>query len=181
MDGLASLLAEAYQARPAMLAVDLMKLIYQRVFGPGHLIQDRASSLAYLEAEWPGAQGHPGDCLLEPIGLGFARLNLAVARQAGLALPLVHDAFLLSAAQLVGSAQAYAQETAVLTALCQAGRLPFPAAQVDDLLAAWQQGGQRPFSHSQAYRLAYRPAYRVLNQAGVQLLGLDHDGADMSH
>lgn len=165
LDALAGEMAEALRrllrahARrwPLWGLEDMMKLLYQREFGPGHLIADEGASLRRLEAEWRSAAPDPALPLLEDIGGGFERLHIAAARAAGLDAGRVHACFLRSADQPRGSAAGFEHSAAALTEA-----LGVPAGRVEAFLRDWRAQGCPPFSHSAAYRAAYRPAYRVV-------------------
>mgnify|MGYP001517827623 CR=1 FL=1 len=58
------------------------------------------------------------------------------------------------------------QRLDVLRALAREGRLPFGRAAAERYLMDYAAQGYPPLSHSQAYRAAYRPAYRVV-EAGL--------------
>lgn len=69
---------QRHKARyPQATAVDLVKLVYQSEFGPGHFITDEGASLARLEEECRSLQTDGvEDELFEPIGRGLVRLHL---------------------------------------------------------------------------------------------------------
>ena len=84
---------------PAMTAQDILKLLYQHSFGGGHLIRNREEMTARLREEYLAARPVEGLPLFEPLGGGWARLNLAPARQAGLSAGLIGRMFWASARQ----------------------------------------------------------------------------------
>lgn len=152
----------AFIARyPVSEPQDLMKLLYQREFGCGHMVSDEARCLKMLEAEYQTAAR--GETLLEDIGGGYSRLYLGSARDAGYAPGLLSRVFFLSAQKKSG-------DGARFLALADALKNHFDPGAVDALKQEAAASGFAPFSHSETYRAAYRPAYRVILTAYGALL-----------
>ena len=135
-----------------MQPVDMMKLIYQRVFGCGHLVTDFDKCLAYVNAEYAACA--PGETLLEPLGNGFSRLYLGNAREMGVSARHIARLFFLSAAPC-GTKEEFLAEAEKLMQYAD-------AAAIDALIAQSKASDFAPFSHSAIYREAYHPAYRVI-------------------
>ena len=140
---------------------DMMKLLYQREFGCGHMVVDEARCLAMLTSEYGAAAR--GETLLEDIGGGYARLYLGNARDEHYAPELLSRVFFLSAQQKGG-------DGAHFLACADALKDYFDPAAVDVLKREALDSGFAPFSHSEKYRAAYRPAYRVILSAYGALL-----------
>ncbi len=152
---------KAHAARyPLMTPQDAVKLCYQAEFGGGHLIWDRAQSLARLREEALAAapQGAP---LFESIGCGLMRVHLG-SRAKLPSLETINGAFAHSAAAVQGSSDGFAARLDLLTSLCAQTFMPFGAESLAVYLADYRAMGCPMVSHSQAYRDAYAPAYRVL-------------------
>ncbi len=134
---------------PLMAPQDAVKLIYQRAFGPGHLIESREGALVALREE---ALRIPKDAsipLFEAIGGGLVRMQLASPD-----FPRLKTAagmFFASASHRPGDD--FQKE---LGALVEAWPESAP------YVARYRAKGYPPISHSDAYRAAYRPAYRVV-------------------
>jgi uridine kinase len=134
---------------PLMEPQDAVKLIYQRAFGPGHLIKTRASALEALAAEASHVQKDPGAALFEPLGAGLARLNLSAE---GLpSLGTVAGMFFATAARAPRT-----DFQGELDALCAVWPECAP------FVALYRSQNCPPISHSAAYRAAYRPSYRLV-------------------
>jgi len=155
-------LKSQFAAYPESEAQDMLKLIYQNEFGAGHLLTDLARAKNFLEQEYSGLQEFCGHILHENIGGGQARLHLR-ALKTGISLDTFFRIFEISASSLRGCEHGYLQKAEALKGLCIDGMLPFDAAEIDSIIKNWQAGGSRPFRHSEAYRQAYSPAYRVVD------------------
>ena len=150
---------------PQMTPQDAVKLLYQSAFGPGHLIRDEGYARRRLAEEL--AQTAPCDGpLLEEIGGGYARLHLAAAKAEGMAETEIFAAFFRAANRQTPGKAAFEQELSLLEGLAAAGKTPFSAEALADYLARYRADGCPMVSHSEIYRNAYRPAYRVVLTEG---------------
>lgn len=147
---------------PKMEPTDAVKLLYQSEFGGGHLISDENACLRRLEQEYTGILPLPGCPLAEDIGGGIVRIHLAALGEYTLA-DLGRD-FLRSAALQRGSMERFRGKLVLLTELTAAGEMPFSSQALAAYLAAYEDAGFPPVSHSEAYRNAYHPAYRVVRR-----------------
>ena len=141
---------------------DILKLIFQGEFGPGHLIQDEAKSKRYIEEEYTSISNAESSEYIEDIGFGFCRLHLCAIDKPGLSVDTLHRLFMLSALSVSGNNQSFLQKTETVKELCIDGTLPFSLEKLDAVINAWQKGGYHPFRHSEAFREAYCPAYRII-------------------
>ena len=69
-------------------------------------------------------------------------------------------------------AAALEEKLACLLALAREGRLPFPYGEAAQAVQAWRNAGFPACHHSEEFRRAYAPAYRVIRRAHVWLLPL---------
>ena len=153
--------AEKY---PLMEPADAVKLLYQSEFGGGHLIKDPASCLNYLHQEYRTTPQTHNIPLTEEIGNGFVRVHLAALKEHDLSVAELGEIFLLSAAHLHGNVASFREKLSVLTKLTQHGNMPFSADALASYLKKYEQAGFPPVSHSEVYRSAYHPSYRVVSK-----------------
>ena len=154
---------------PLMEPTDVVKLLYQNEFGGGHLISDPARSLAYLRQEWESLSGEKSNQedmpLLEDIGGGLCRLHLAPAKAGGFYTPeQINDWFVRSAAAHRGSQDRFLATLDWLEEKAEIFPFRFSKEALQTYLAAYREAGCPLVSHSETYRRAYRPAYRVVLQ-----------------
>ena len=150
----------AHQARyPLARPQDLFKFLHQSVFGPGHLVRDDVGGLEHLLHE-------AADCAtsqdLEPLDGPFVRAHLGLLQE-GLAPKTLWRCFVLSAAMPAGTAADLEEKLAVLSNLS-----PEFSAAADQ----WRAQGFPALRHSEAFRSAYAPAYRVLHKDYAWMLPL---------
>lgn len=149
---------------PLMEPTDAVKLLYQSEFGGGHLIRDEKTCLRFLQREYEATPQRQDIPLAEEIGGGIARVNLAALDAHGLSVEELGQDFLRSAAQPRGSMELFRGKLELLTALTASGQMPFSLDALQAYLAQYEAAGFPPVSHSDAYRRAYHPAYRVVDQ-----------------
>ena len=147
---------------PAMEPVDAVKLLYQNEFGGGHLIRDEAGCLNYLRREYESVVQSPDVPLTEDIGNGMFRIYLNALDHSGITVEQLGADFLRSAGIRRGSPEQFLAKLEVLRQLTQQGRMPFSAEALEGYLENYRQQGYPMVSHSEAYRQAYSPAYRII-------------------
>lgn len=155
MSGFSAVLAAHAARYPRMEARDWAKLAYQSQFGPAHLLdRDPAALRADLEAEWAAVDAPPPVPGPEDIGNGLCRFHLEPGADRALAAPLLARLVLRTAREHRGTMAGLEVELAALE-----GRdIPGLA----DFLARWRREGCPPVRHSEAFRAAYRPHYRLI-------------------
>lgn len=153
---------------PLMGPTDVLKLLYQGEFGGGHLASDPERCLAALREEYAHTPPKEDVPLTEPLGGDLVRLNLAAAVRRGIPAEEVGEAFLRSAEQVRGDFGRFAEKLERLRQLPEE-ILPFARAELEARLTSYAAQGFPPCSHSEEYRRAYRPAYRVLLKSVLRL------------
>ncbi len=148
---------------PRMEPADAVKLIYQSEFGGGHMIRDRESCLNYLRREYASVEKDPCCCPAVDIGNGLVRAELAALPEEK--LEALGDAFIRSANAHKGSLPRFLEKLTLLRELTGAGIFGFGTAALDAYLADYAEAGYPAVSHSEQYRNAYHPAYRVVRKA----------------
>ena len=159
---------------PALETQDMVKALYQREFGCGHMITDRARGLKWLRDELASCRNQPSPDmppLTEPLGM-FCRVHLRAADHAGLSADTLFRLFELSAQAPCGDMQAFRAQLAELESLIRAGQLPLPNQDAAAFLAPYMAAGCPATHHSPAFSMAYAPAYRVIRAEYARFLPL---------
>ena len=160
MDELEQILRHHSAKYPRMTPVDAVKLLYQNEFGGGHLIRDPEMPRQYIRREHAALDPKIPRQPAEPIGNGLVRVYLYGLTPEELE-PLA-DAFFRSAAAHQGSLDSFLRKLARLQNLTAQGVLPFSSETLEAYLQTYAAEGYPMVSHSQTYRDAYAPAYRVV-------------------
>lgn len=156
--------------RPALTATDLYKLLHQSEFGPGHLLKDVPAARNFLVQEMEGVGGtEPEESLFEELGNGMVRLNLRPFKARNLsAESLLHamEATSLKVRGEAGRLDTRLGEACLL--LARQGHRDL-AQELRSLARVQAAKGHPALHHSEAYRRAYRPAYRVILAQSINL------------
>ena len=147
---------------PRMTPCDGVKLLYQNEFGGGHLIRDREQAMARLRAEYAATPHDPSLPLFEDIGNGLVRVMLGAVNTAEYPLESLMDDFIRSAALRTGNKDTFLKKLDILRELSERDAFPFTAGELDAYLELYIAAGCPMVSHSEQYRAAYHPAYRVI-------------------
>ena len=161
-------LLRAHAARyPLMQPCDAVKLLYQNEFGGGHLIADPNRSLARIRDEAAAFVPCPLSPDVEDIGGGLVRAYLTCLSR--LTPEQLNDAFVRSAHRHTGSLPAFQAKLTLLQHNLPALGFRFTAQELSAYLDAYRAQGCPMVSHSETYRAAYRPAYRVVLSSELPL------------
>lgn len=153
---------------PKMQPTDAVKLIYQNEFGGGHLIKDEQACLDYLRKEYEATEKDASIPLWEDIGNGMVRISLAALPEKDLAqLGLF---FIRSAAKHTGNMQSFLKKLDVLREITKEGVFTFDLEALNAYLTEYEAMGYPAVSHSEQYREAYHPAYRIVCKAELSVI-----------
>ena len=158
-DDLSDILKAHAAQYPKMQPQDAVKLIYQNEFGAGHLIQNEEMALQYLRKEYDVVRKDTAGIREESIGNGISRIYLASLTREDLR-KLGQD-FLHCAKIHTGSQERFVQRLTLLRGLTEQGIFAFSLEQLDAYLLEYEKAGYPMVSHSEIYRNAYKPAYRI--------------------
>jgi len=172
---LKTLLLKQYDRHPRMQIQDMVKLIYQSEFAGGHLIEDEEESLNKLQEECCSLGQHSlhgnkaddadrkiSDDAFEYIGSNLCRFHLVALKYSSISLKTVNRFFTCTAGSTRGSIPCFEEKLEVLRQCCEEGYLPFSSDELEAYLSAYKKEGYPPVRHSEIYRAAYSPAYRIV-------------------
>jgi hypothetical protein len=162
------LLLGHYGMRPLMRVTDFYKLIFQGVFGVGHIMG--AAARRWLDEESEGLDLDEGleEPLLEDLVAdgSMVRVNLRPFLRRGLDLAGLYEAMVES--EVEGSNEEFRGVWSILKGLVNRGDIAVDREDLEDLDRELREEGCRPHHHSQAYREAYKPAYRVVSRRALE-------------
>lgn len=159
-----SYLTEQLRTHPSMTPQDIAKLCYQAAYGAEHLLSDLDRARGYLLREFEATPADGTVPLIEPISDTVARVNIAAWKARGLSPDTLFDLF-AATASVSGEGEArlveYLAEAEVL--LTQAETRISPE-DWQAFFAWYARNGYPAIHHSEAYRKAEKPAYRIVGR-----------------
>jgi hypothetical protein len=160
-------LAEQLSRHPSMRPRDLAKLCYQAARGAEHLLTEPDRARLYLEKEMEITEPCADMDLYEVISPWVARVNLAAWKSRGFSTEALFSLFLATASVRAAGEDllpAYLEE---VTAYLASGEYGVSAEEWNVFLTEYRAAGMPAVHHSEEYRLAEKPAYRIVR---VELL-----------
>ena len=151
--------------RPAMEVVDVYKLLFQGVYGVGHILTGDAKSYLFDEAVKIKVQDHPEETLVESVSPDgeIIRVNLRPFLRKKLSLTILFEAMMRSTVD--GDAKLFLERWKAYVNLVETGELPFSKLEVEELDMKINPNHIQPMHHSQKYRNEYYPSYRVVKRS----------------
>jgi hypothetical protein len=152
------------ETRPRMRVRDVYKLLYQGVFGVGHIMGEDAYGRLLEEAGRIDLQDHPWEPLLEPASVDgeTVRVNLRPYLRRGGSLEGLYEA-MKESSEVKGDSEEFMSLWGLFKEFAEelAGLDVETIQRYDEEL---REKGPKPRHHSAEYRVAYYPAYRVVRR-----------------
>ena len=151
---------EQYEQYPALCVRDLFKFLFQSSLGCEHLLSDRETALSYIRRE--STRVSP-DALPRTDRLAgqYSRVHLSWLN-GGLTPETLSKLFFASAVKEQGGIDRLEALLSVARDMIRRGELPLDPILFEEELTSWRAAGFPAIHHSDTYREAYAPAYRVI-------------------
>ena len=144
---------------------DYYKLVFQSIFGPGHLVRDKDQTLRYLEEEWESVSPDSSCHLVQDISINMAvfRLSLQNCKANQIPLDLIADVFFEGSKCFQNPLQAdFPKILHVLSCILIKSDFGFLSEDVNQILPMELSDNFPIMHHSKVYRELYQPHYRVI-------------------
>ena len=165
------LLTEHLGRYPKLNIQDIFKFLYQSAFGCEHLVSSLNRVTDGIEREYADLCRADGRPLVERLDGEYSRVHLCWLDK-GLKSGTLATLFSLSAKKEPEGLEHLLKKLDTVRELVKEGGLPFSADEFEADLAKWQDNGFEAVRHSDGFREAYRPAYRVIANRFVPFLPL---------
>lgn len=164
MKFITQLLSQHLARYPSMGIADIYKLLHQAALGPAHAI-DGLAARSKLDAEFAQLTDGFVEPLIDVISPDgrLARVHLRAYAKIGRSWDDLTNAFFKTAANYSGSMEKLSKFCGCLGDLADARGIPFAGSEVEAYMRAQADAGYPAVRHSQAFRDAYQPAYRVVD------------------
>lgn len=157
-----SLIRLHHERYPLARPRDFYKLLYQGVYGVGHMISERAMDILHEEAHRVDLSEYPGRTLLEPVSWNgkMVRVYLRPFMRGRLSLDILFEVMMRSSKR-VGKDDDFVRSWNVYLEIAKT-ELTSTDNEVDEIQRIIDEKGIIPMHHTEPYRKAYYPAYRVV-------------------
>lgn len=166
------ILREQILLHPSTEPQDVVKLCYQAAFGAEHLLDDLEAAEKYFMREYEQVQPAK-EPLYEQIGDDIVRMNMGVWKERELQPEWLFRMFVETASRPSGSGKERF-DTCIREAgsLAAEGFYGFDRAAWEEFLRGYPLDEPVPVHHSEGYRRAEEPAYRLVSGRYLRLLPL---------
>jgi hypothetical protein len=156
---------------PNMRVVDALKLLHQAAMGSEHAITDTAAAVQWMDREWSSMGQGPDEPLVDTLGVNgkYARVHLRPFQQRGGDKRELLQAF-IQTGSAPGDTTILACALQNLETLAMQKQIPWTPDSIRAASAAWRASGYRAVRHSEEFRSAHRPAYRILERRLIDSL-----------
>lgn len=163
------LLLNHYAAYPRLEVADIFKFIFQSAFGCEHLVSSEERALNYIKAELERIKDDESAPRIDALDGDYSRVHLSCLSDE-VTPEVLAKYFCLSAKVEEGAKEKLIEKIAVARELIADGTIPLSLSDFDELHARWREAGYPAIHHSDSFREAYRPAYRVIANEYVDVL-----------
>lgn len=146
-----------------MTVQDVVKLIYQNEFAGGHMITNEKVALDRLVIEMESMTCRVKPLLFDDIGNHLCRLNLCSLPE-GIQATTINRFFTLTANQHQGKIGTFEDKIMYVLDALKSGLCDLNPMALEELIQTLKSQGYPAVHHSESYRAAYHPAYRVISQ-----------------
>lgn len=159
-------LEKQLKLHPSIQMQDIVKMCYQAVFGPEHLLADVERAKTYFIQEYEATPANKSQPLYEPVSDTFCRVNLGAWKAHGLDPEELFLLFVSSASDKNSGTEAdFDFCVKEVVKMITDGLLSFSPEDWQNYFSAYTKNGIHPVHHSDAYRLAEQPSYRLVCQS----------------
>lgn len=139
---------------------DVIKMCYQAAFGAEHLLTDLDKARSFFDEEFDTTE--PRDVpLYEYISEDVARVDLGAWKASGMPEEWLFDMFVMATKENYGGEEQMHENLAEVVRI-----MPEMSKAAEEYMA----GGIRPVHHSERYREANKPAYRLVDRKHLRLI-----------
>ena len=149
---------------------DILKFLHQSTFGCGHLIASPTAAAEYIRQEM--MQCAETTATTEDLDGDFCRVHLSYIKKLGVSADTIAALLVLSAQESFDDKGSLEERINIALSMAKNGELPFSCELLQQEIDVWRSLGFPACHHSEAFRNAYAPAYRVIKKEYAQWLPL---------
>lgn len=154
---------------PQAMPQDIIKMCYQAAFGGEHLSIDFKKAKDYLYEESERTLPCEGE-LYEQISEDIYRVNLSAWKYEGFPCDLLFKIFTLSFKETQGGEAEFLKLTDEASEVLKREKVNFSYSEWEDFFKGYLKKGITPLHHSDKYREAEKPAYRIVKKELIRII-----------
>ncbi len=165
-----NILLSHYKAYPEMQLCDIFKFIHQSSFGCEHSVSSYESASERIKEEYQSVcrQDMP---LVERLDGNYCRVHLS-ALNGGMSAETLARLFFMSAKREKAGEGALKEKLSCVRQLIDEKLLPFSIDEFERNVCGWKSENFAALHHSERFRTAYKPSYRVISSEFIPFLRL---------
>ena len=161
------LLIDHYNTYPRLEVSDIFKFIFQSAYGCEHLVSSKERALNYIKEELKRVNADEAP-RVDALDGDYSRVYLSCLNDK-VTPEVMAEYFCLSAKVEPDGRERLLEKIAVARELIRDGTIPLSLRDFDELHEKWRDAGYPAIHHSESFREAYRPAYRVIANEYVNI------------
>ena len=154
------LLIDHYNTYPRLEVSDIFKFIFQSAYGCEHLVSSEERALNYIKEELKRVSDDEAP-RVDKLDGNYSRVYLSCLNDK-VTPEVMAEYFCLSAKVEPDGRERLLEKIAVARELILDEVIPLSLSDFDELHQKWRDAGYPAIHHSESFREAYRPAYRVI-------------------
>lgn len=154
------LLLAHYRKYPILQIRDVFKFLFQSVFGCEHMVPSEERAISYITDEYEN-MNRDVQMEIEELDGNYSRVPLAYIDR-GLSAETFGKLFCASAEKESGDVDTLRLKLDVARELAEEKLLPFDVCDFTAAVVKWENEGFPPVHHSDEFRNAYKPSYRLI-------------------
>lgn len=162
----------------SMRPSDVAKLCYQAAYGAEHLLTDVERAKRYFDSEFDSVEERGGD-ILELISPSVARIDLGAWKSAKIPKDWLFNIFLSSATVANGGRETLLRYLSEAETCLDSSHVGFSRDEWSEFIQAYKNQGMPAIHHSEEYRQAEKPAYRIVDSKALLLLPILKRAAEL--
>ena len=165
-----ALLKEHFHRYSLLHPQDVLKFLHQSTFGCGHLIASPTAAAEYIRQEM--AQCADSSVTIEDLDGDFCRVHLSYTKKLGVSADTLAVLLAHSAQEPCSDGESLETQLTIALSMAKNGEFPFSFESLNQEIILWRSAGFPARHHSEVFRNAYAPAYRVIKKEYAQWLPL---------
>ncbi len=161
-------LAEHYKNYPKLQIQDVFKFLHQSALGCEHIVSSLEKATEYIKEEY-GRGVAENNIFVEKLDGDYSRVYLS-CMDYGVSAEALGEMLFLSAKKEIDGQSKLKKKLNIAEKMITENLLPFNIDEFREAVQKWEKEGFPAIHHSEIFREAYKPAYRVVSDKYAELI-----------